>query len=455
MFNKALAVYDKHAHHMTEIDPAHSHNDTQTHSALSRKWYVYLPLIPLVALGLLLNVWVYKTLAIPALEATVRLATETTQKITGQSDGDELSDADKTPQHNTDAPTNASPPGTPGNLTDTPNTADPAKAHPLVVDSAREVGNIGAPQNVTARDGGASIRFGDRVLWTFGDTLYNPKAADGSNGRSNTAAIANHTTPLQTNEPTDNKGAPFPFIPFTTSEQQYNTAKNNGEDRYAIWPSSIVPIDNDTAAVYFIKIKVNPGYLAYEFRGSGVAYVNAGSTEATRQGDLVFDENSSNFTYGRSSVRSGNTIYAYACTSAASSCTVARVNASEITNRSSYTFWDGSQWVSDIRSAAPVISGPYAMFSVSWNEHLQRYLAVYMPAFSRKVMMRTSLSPEGPWSSPVEAFTAQTPANGQSTYAGLEHVGLSKNNGRTLYISYYLPTGAFTGNLRLVEVNLK
>src|SRR5207248_2126369 len=50
------------------------------------------------------------------------------------------------------------------------------------------VGNSGVQGLL--RDGGASILLGGQVLWTFGDSLFPFQAADGSQLRTNTAALA-------------------------------------------------------------------------------------------------------------------------------------------------------------------------------------------------------------------------------------------------------------------------
>src|SRR5512142_1338171 len=66
---------------------------------------------------------------------------------------------------------------------------DRDQARPLDIISMRDLGVVGKPASVTVRDGGASGLIGGKVLWTFGDTLFSPTAVDGTNLRSNTAAL--------------------------------------------------------------------------------------------------------------------------------------------------------------------------------------------------------------------------------------------------------------------------
>src|SRR5437016_4488409 len=72
----------------------------------------------------------------------------------------------------------------------------------------REFGTVNTPPSVTTRDGGSTALIGNKILWTFGDTLFTPQSEDRTNLRSNTAALADPSTPLVVTEPVDAKGAP-------------------------------------------------------------------------------------------------------------------------------------------------------------------------------------------------------------------------------------------------------
>ena len=72
----------------------------------------------------------------------------------------------------------------------------------LAVATATDLGKVAdsaAPGLL--RDGGASILLGGGVLWTFGDTLFPVVSVDGTQLRSNTAALAAVTSPLAVKEP--------------------------------------------------------------------------------------------------------------------------------------------------------------------------------------------------------------------------------------------------------------
>lgn len=49
-----------------------------------------------------------------------------------------------------------------------------ARASDLAIESVTDVGAVGTPANVSARDGGISAQIGGKLTWVFGDTFYHP-----------------------------------------------------------------------------------------------------------------------------------------------------------------------------------------------------------------------------------------------------------------------------------------
>jgi hypothetical protein len=169
--------------------------------------------------------------------------------------------------------------------------------------------------------------------------------------------------------------------------------------------------------------------------------------------DLIFAQNEPEF--GSASFISNGTLYAYGC-GYSSGCQLGKVAPASAQNRNAWTFYAGNgNWSSQIGDAMSVFNDANIL-SISWNNYLQSYLAVYSPPFSQKVVMRTSPSPEGPWSREIVAFVALLPAGGGNVYDALAHAEYDSNGGQTIYVSYTRDTpAAFSSEARLVVVQLQ
>jgi Domain of unknown function (DUF4185) len=326
---------------------------------------------------------------------------------------------------------------------------DSSSTPKLEILNAVDLGAIGHPISVTNRDGGSSAIIAGKLLWTFGDTLFNPKSVDGTNLRSNTAALADPILPLVVTEPTDANGAPFQFLPFSSEEKAFNDANGSPNDRIALWTGSMIDL-NGTTQMFYLKLHVKPGLLNYEFLGVGLASIAPNSTTATREPNMLFAATEPLFT---TAMRVNSEVFVYG-NLATKGVMIARVNIDHLKERSQYRFWNGMDWVADVGQAVAIVPQTPAL-SVSYNPYLQQFLAVSSGVFSNKVFFRTAPQPEGPWSPVLEAFTGMTPATNTVDYAGIEHPELAKDGGKTLFVTYYHPLGGFKGELRAVSVNLK
>jgi hypothetical protein len=118
---------------------------------------------------------------------------------------------------------------------------------------------------------------------------------------------------------------------------------------------------------------------------------------------------------------------------------VARVPHGELAQRSSYRFAAaGGTWSEEISSASPLFGEVPADLSVSWNDHLKAYLAVYARALSpgREVLARIAPKPEGPYSEPRLLFSVETDPTAETFLAGAkEHPALAEDRGRIIHVS--------------------
>ena len=94
------------------------------------------------------------------------------------------------------------------------------------------------------------------------------------------------------------------------------------------------------------------------------------------------------------------------------------------------------------------------ILSVSWNDYLEAYVAIYSQLLSDNVMIRTAPSPEGPWSGERTLFTAQQPTSG-NVYDARAHSEYDVNGGQTVFITYSRSTGRLSSEVRLVSVQLQ
>ena len=99
-------------------------------------------------------------------------------------------------------------------------------------------------------------------------------------------------------------------------------------------------------------------------------------------------------------------VYEYLTPSGRSgSARLARVPAAQIEDMDAYEYWDGSGWSADHGDAVPVLGAGAPLadtttvseLSVTWSEHLDRFIAIYNNR-ANNIVMAQAESPEGPWS---------------------------------------------------------
>lgn len=313
------------------------------------------------------------------------------------------------------------------------------------ISSITDLGEFTKPSNFSGRDGTHSALIGGKVTWIFGDTLYSPKGISKMTGdfwRSATAAIGNITNPTQVSEPLDSHNAPYQLIPYTAEQLAYNSAKSRGDDRYAIWPSSIAAVpDGSSAYIYFLTLLITPN--KWISQGVGIATINPGSTIAQTKVNVLFGPTEPSY---RKAIRVGETFYVYAeC--GQKLCPVSRVPISQATNRAAYTFWNGSTWVSDINQAKPVLPSSNLGSSVMYNKSLKSYVSANIPNYSHSIYFSYAPAPEGPWTTPIKAIDMPTD---KQEYVPEFHPELSSDNDKTVFLSY---AGTGTG-VRLLKLSL-
>lgn len=315
--------------------------------------------------------------------------------------------------------------------------------------------------------------FQGNSVWVYGDTFLAKPDAEGRTLISDSWSFTTQTT-VQNGvggfqERLDTTGAPTMILQETAAEQTYDQAHSGNPcqaqpcgARWALWPAALVtdPASNQ-ALLFYMVVNARPGDFNFTGYGTSVAVWQNFASLPQRptfnpplvadHPDLMFDQNEPGF--GSAAFITNGTLYAYAC-GYSSGCQLGKVAPTSAQNRSAWTFYAGNgNWSSELGKAVTVFSNANIL-SVAWNAYLQQYVAVYSPAFSQNVVMRTSPNPEGPWSRETTAFVAMNPVSG-NVYDALAHAEYDANGGQTIYVSYSRGTGAFTSEVRLVAVQLQ
>jgi len=356
--------------------------------------------------------------------------------------------------------------------------SNPGGPPALRVVSTTDLGRIPTNPDILGRDGAVSALFQGYSVWLYGDTFLAQPNADGrkliSDSWSFTSDLNASGGIRGFQERPDSANAPGMILVESPTEYAFNQAHNGNPcqqqpcgARWALWPSSIVTdAVNNRALVFYMLAYAQPG--AFNFQGIGTSVAlwqdftqpparpNFNPPVVAGHPDLMFNQNQPAF--GAASFIAGGTLYIYGCgvpgNSNEKGCRLARVDPENVLHQTAWTFYAGDgRWSSELSNAVSVI--PEAnILSVSWNGYLEQYVAVASPPFSENVTLRTAPQPQGPWSREATAFVAMQPTSG-NVYDARAHAEYDRNGGQTIFVTYSRATGEFTGEVRLVSVELE
>jgi hypothetical protein len=355
--------------------------------------------------------------------------------------------------------------------------SNPGPPAALSVVSATDLGTIPTNPDILGRDGAFSALFQGYSVWLYGDTFL---ASPNADGRGLISDSWSYTTDLDAQdgitgfqERLDSSGAPTMILQETPAEFTFNQQHNGNPcqvqpcgARWALWPATVVTdTANDQALVFYNLVYALPGAFNFQGIGNSVAIWQDFNGLPQRptfnpsivpgHPDLMFNQNQPAF--GSAALIQTGTLYVYGCgipsNSSDKGCRLAKVDSSSVTDLSAWTYYAGDgNWSSQIGDAVSVFDDANIL-SVSWNDYLQQYVAVYSQLFSQNVVMRTAPNPEGPWSREVTAFVAMQPTSG-NVYDAHAHSEYDIGGGQTIFVTYSRATGSFTSEIRLVSVQL-
>ena len=348
----------------------------------------------------------------------------------------------------------------------------------LKVGTVSDLGTVSTNPDILGRDGAVSTVFQGYSVWLYGDTFLANPNADGrgliSDSWSFTSDFNAQGGITGFQERLDSSGAPEMILPETSAEFAFNQAHNGNPcqvepcgARWALWPSSIVSDTvNQRALVFYMLVYALPGSFNFQAAGNSVAIWGDFSQPPQRPAfnpvivadhpDLMFDQSQPNF--GSAALIAGGSLYIYGCgipkNSSDKGCRLAKVDPSNVLTPGAWTFYAGNgNWSAQWSAAVSVIPDANIL-SVSWNDYLQQYVAVYSRLLSNDVMIRTAPKPEGPWSGERRLFSAMAPIAG-NVYDARAHSEYDLNGGQAIFITYSRATQAFTSEIRLELVQLE
>lgn len=318
---------------------------------------------------------------------------------------------------------------------------DPAIGDPFVPDpkNARKIGRLleDATPRLVAGTGAASARASDRTLWLLGDVTL----GFGTRRVETPAAVVAHP------------GDAWPGSEGSKLVMQ--APEGEGEDGGSVrrWLSAM-PVGDETVLHYAVTRAGAAGEPALDYLGSGVARLGANGLGISEPGGdwRFFDRGDPAFgvaiVQAMHGVSTGfDYIYGIRGDAGTHRVYVARVPHGLGDERGQYRFWTAdSTWSANVDDAEPLFrAGPHGM-SVSWNEHMQAYLAVYswtVPGKAReadriRVLARASRYPEGPWSAETPLFETRGPAvrgRVRLDAGAREHPSLVQYGGRILHVT--------------------
>ncbi len=311
--------------------------------------------------------------------------------------------------------------------------------------------------NMIGQDGAYSIPTDAGLLFYFGDTVIGKRTKGESLWYPGGEAIQNELMEKfgEISGMVTNCGLLFKsesqFEYITDDLGRIKTLVHSFEhenpDKWRVWCMHGIQL-GDKLYLFYIKVKMLPqGTMPVNFAiaGAGIAVGDTKSWDFTRLNDdgvnAMWSADEPAFSSAALDGKDG-WIYLYGVRNENGNqrCYLARVRPDGIENRSNYTFWNGADWSQNINDIKPILFGMPNEMSVSWNNYLNGWLAVYSNGTDGEIVGCTAQNPEGPWSEPVLLHKVNLPHHGLPypvlIYAAKEHPKLAKQNGKTLWITY-------------------
>jgi len=343
----------------------------------------------------------------------------------------------------------------------------------IQVESARDLGPqfTDNPHRMVGQDGAFSFELRDgSSFWFFGDTLIgarvpnqSPWIVDGHlvdhrdmTGQGTYEKMHNNTGLILPKQSGENGLRDFRYLTEQSGQLNCLLPLEAGEDPDDIrmWCQHGTSL-GDSIILSFIKIRMIPRKddllpVTFEILGSGLAIGLQDDWNFRRirhdGDDLLWKANDPHFGVAFLRRIEDPFLYLYGSVSREGTQRVylARVQPGHVGRLEEYEYLVSGQpeWSGDVTQTVALFNDMPSELSVSWNAHLNAYLAVHSLLLSGDITARTAPEPWGPWSAPVTLWHANVkhayplPYELTLIYAGKEHPQLSPDNGKTIYLTY-------------------
>ena len=276
---------------------------------------------------------------------------------------------------------------------------------------------------------------GGKTGWFFSDTFLGTVNPDGS--RPTDSLFVNNSVVVQKKNSLSTitggtADAPAAIIPPEADGSWY-------------WIGDPAEGARGTVQVPLLQFeKTGTGSFDFQWTANRLATLDGDSLQLQSIVDLP---SATGINWGSWTLQEGKTTYIYgvADPDGVRSSYVARTEGKDAL-AGEWSFWNGTDWVADEASAVPVV--PYVANEFSVAKFRDGYLLVTQDTselFSTRIVARTSCSPVGPFSEPVELY--RTPETGLAgtyadadvfTYNAHEHPDLRRGN--SLLVTYNVNT---------------
>jgi len=311
----------------------------------------------------------------------------------------------------------------------------------------------------TGADGAYSVRLDrDRTLWTFGDTWVG-RIED---GKRTGATMINNSAAWQS---LAKRSRPPRFFWREARPKPQSLIPAPAGTYY--WPGDAVVADGKLC-LFLHRVRNKPDNqppFQFEELTDDLAIVSNPDAEPTKWNITLVElgNDSKAVKYGVACLKDGQYVYVFCSWGKGGAgvnkqpLIVARAREADLAGgqRPQWQYWSEGAFYSATRAGRWSESSdrPIVLFadaapemSVGRVPGIPGFVATYMPAFSRQIMVRHAPAPEGPWSEPTLVYKCPENEPGILLYSAKAHADLSEGEG-DLVITYCRNTAALLDHI--------